>query len=400
MSSGTAIVLSAGGVRGAYQVGVLDGIMDVLGSRGASRAPFDIFAGTSIGAFNAAYLAANADRADHAIAGLVRAWEGLELARLLRLTPLSSWGRARLDPRGRLAGDGRGPAYLGRSLFDPRPLEALVERSIAWDRLHANVRRGLVKACMIAALDLADGHTTLFAELAPGTALQPAAYPPRRTIETPITAERVLASTALPVLFPARNVDGRYYVDGAIRFPTPISPALHAGAGRVVVISLLHVPAAEQPGPPHYPSLAFLVGKLLNALLLDPIVYDLENLLRINRAFEVIADVLTPDERARLVERLEREQVLPFRAVPVLVFRPSEDIARITAEFIRTEMRIAGRGAAGRWLLREVSRSRVGQEADIASILLLDGRFAARLIELGRRDAHAAAARVVEFFAA
>lgn len=392
-------MLSAGGVRGAYQVGVLDGIVEVLGLRRvASGTPlFDIFAGTSIGALNAAYLAANAHFADHAIDGLADAWSNLDLAELLRFTPLHEWGRARWHGSARPR---PAPAYLGRSLLDPRPLEALVERVIAWDRLHDNVQRGVVRACMVAALDLADAHTTLFAELSPAMSLRPAAYPALRTIEAPITAERVLASTALPVLFPARNVDGHYYVDGAIRFPTPISPALHAGAERVVVVSLLHRPPRPVDQPPHYPSVAYLLGKILNALLLDPVVYDLENLLRINRAFEAISEVLTPDELARVAGRLDREQVLPHRSVPVLVFRPSEDIGRITAEFIHGELHTTRAGALRRRLIRWYSASRVGQEADLASILLLDGRLAARLIELGRRDAHALAGQIVEFFAA
>lgn len=383
-------MLSAGGVRGAYQVGVLEGILDVLGRPSAAGAlpVFDTFAGTSIGAFNAAYLAANAHLGDHAIDGLVETWCRLELGEVLRLTSWRAWGRrgARVSP------------YLGRSLFDPRPIEALLERTLDWERLGDNVRRGLVRACVISALDLADTRTTLFAALAPGVELRPAAYPARRTLVGPITAEQVLASMALPVLLPARNIDGRYYLDGALRFPTPIAPALRAGADRVVVVSLLHRPATPNDGRED-PGVAYVLGKILHSLLLDPVVHDLENLLRLNRMFEVIGDTLEPGAFVALSRRLEEELVLPYRAVPVLVFRPSEDLGLLTAEFIREDLPRTGVGPVGRRLIRWLSRSDIGQQADIASILLLDGRLAARLIDLGRRDAHAARDRIRGFFA-
>ncbi|WP_170135408.1 patatin-like phospholipase family protein [Nannocystis exedens] len=397
----TALVLSAGGVRGAYQVGVLDGLVDVLGVRGASGAPlFSVFAGTSVGALNAAYMAANAHHADHRVAGLVDVWQRLALRDTLRCTPLTLWGWPLWHLPGRYAKyASRSSPYVGRSLFDPRPTERLLERVIAWDRLHANVEAGVVRSLAIAALDVCDGRTTLFAELAPGVELRPS-QTHARTHLTPIDAQRVLASSALPLVYPARNIEGRSYMDGALRFGTPIGPALRAGADRVVVISLLERSPAPQPmDAPDVPGFVFMLGKIFGALLLDPVSHDVDNLLRINRMFAAIDEVLGAAEFAAVTERLDQARDLPYRRVPTLVFRPSEDLAAVTASFIRRDLADSGIDPIRRAIIRCLSRSPVARTTELASILLLDGSLATRMIELGRRDALAATDRIREFFA-
>ncbi|MCY1059527.1 patatin-like phospholipase family protein [Nannocystis sp. SCPEA4] len=397
----TALVLTAGGVRGAYQVGVLAGIVDVLGLRGKAGPPlFDVFAGTSVGALNAAFMAANADRADHAIDRLAEVWSHLRLRETLHVSPLSLWGwpHLRLPGRhGRLAA--RHSRYVGRALFDCSRVEALIERVVAWDRLHQHVDASLVRAVVIAALDVCDGRTTLFAELAPGVELRPC-HTKRRTLLTPINAARVMASAALPFVYPARNIDGRYYMDGALRFGTPIGPALRAGADRVVAISLLDRPDNPHPdSAPDYPGFIYLLGKVLAALLLDPASHDLDNLQRINRMFEVIDETLGAADEKQVKAALEAEGELPYREVPTLVFRPSKDLGVLTAEFIREDLVGAPIDPLRRALIRWISRSSLGRQTELASILLLDGSLARRLIDLGRADAHAASDRIEAFFA-
>lgn len=398
----TALLLSSGGVRGAYQVGVLDGIVDVLGLRGVAGPPlFDIFTGVSIGAINASFLAANATRSDHAIDDLVRVWTSLVPREIMPFTPLGLWGWPRRPwiPRPRDTDDpSRGAPYVGRSLFDPRPLARLLADVIDWDRLHANLRGAVVRALMIAALDVCDSRTTLFAELAPGAGL--AAYPSTmpRTELTEIDAERVLASSALPFIFPARNVDGRYYMDGALRFTAPTIPALRAGAERLVVISLLR-PAPPARLSPEYPGVVYLLGKLLSALLLDPLDHAVDDLRRNNRILATLDATLDPRTRAALVRDLAEERALPSRIVPTLVFEPSADLSALTAAFIRDELGRSRLHSLSRALLGWLGRAEGSDQALLASILLLDGRLAARLIDLGRRDAHAARDRILAFFA-
>jgi NTE family protein len=251
---------------------------------------------------------------------------------------------------------------------------------------------------VISALDIVEGRTTLFAELAPGVPFLPYAYP-TRTLVTPITAERVLASTALPLLLPARSIDGRYYMDGALRFPTPIVPALRADAERIVVISLLHRPPGEEPETPlEYPGFVFLLGEIVSALLLDPVVNDLEHLLQTNQMHEILAETVDSSALLGTVRRLESSGILPAREIPTLFIRPSVDIAVLTSTFLREELDRTGLDLIGRALLCLAGRPKAGHQALLASILLLDGRLAARLVDLGRRDAHAASEQILAFF--
>jgi NTE family protein len=391
-SDRTALVLSAGGVRGAYQVGVIAGIVELLGRSGAGPPLFDIFSASSIGAINAAYLAANAEHSDHAIDALAQIWCELDFEEVLQFHPLGLWGW----PHARVPGQHR-PAsrYVGRSLLDPRPLERLLERVIAWDQLHANIDAARVRGLMIAALDICDGMTTLFTELAAGVPFRPYPYLTTRAQVTRIDAEHVLAATALPFMFPTRSIGGRYYTDGAIRFETPIIPALRAGARRVVSISLLHDSFGSEPrGPLVYPGLFFLVGQVLSAVLLDPLRHDIDRLERNNRMVEVLSATLDASTTSEVITSLERE-VPPGRRIPMLVFRPSENIEKLTAEFLRGER--GRRGRVRRALFRRLAAVETGQ-ALLASFLFFDGRLAARLIELGRRDAHAQRDQVLAFF--
>lgn len=388
----TALVLSAGGVRGAYQVGVVAGLVELLGRSGAGPPLFDIFTAASVGAINAAYLAANADRSDHAIDALVQIWSELDFDEVLQFHPLGLWGWPHL----RMPGQQRDAArYVGRSLLDPRPVERLLERVIAWDRLHANIEAARVRGLMIAALDVCDGSTTVFTELAAGVSFRPYPYLTTRALLTHIDAEHVLAAVALPFMFPTRKIADRYYTDGAIRFETPIVPALRAGARRVVAISLLHDSSGPEPRRPLvYPGLFFLVGQVLSAVLLDPLRHDIDMLQRNNRMAEVLAGTLDASATSEAITSLERE-VPPGRRIPMLVFRPSESIEKLTAEFLRDE--IGRRGSVRRALHRCLANVETGQ-ALLASFLCFDGRLAARLIELGRRDAHAQRDQILEFF--
>jgi NTE family protein len=388
----TALVLSAGGARGAYQVGVIAGIVEMLGRSGAGPPLFDIFTASSVGALNAAYLAANADRSDHAIDGLMQIWSELDFDEVLQFHPLGLWGWPHLLVPGQ---DPDASRYVGRSLLDPRPLERLLERVIAWDRLHANIDAARVRGLMIAALDVCDGSTTVFTELAAGVRFRPYPYLTTRASFTHIDAQHILAATALPFMLPTRRIDGRYYTDGAIRFETPIIPALRAGARRVVAISLLQDSSVSEPREPLvYPGLFFLVGQLLSAVLLDPLRHDIDMLQRNNRMVEVLAATLDASATSEVSTNLEHE-VPPGRRIPTLVFRPSENIENLTAEFLRDD--VGRRGSIRRALFRRFATIETGQ-ALLASFLFFDGRLAARLIDLGRRDAHAQQDEILAFF--
>ena len=393
----TGIVLSGGGARGAYEVGVVAGIMDVLRPSKLARAPFEIFTGTSVGAINSAWLASHAHRPDMDIGGLVNEWESLSLRKHLRFDPLGMLASRRLRPLlSKLRRDDVG--RVGRSFLDPRALEELVERAIPFKQLHRNVDNGIVRALVVASLGVEDGVTTMFSEIAPGAEFATSHDPRRRVQPARINARHVLASSAIPLIYPAREIDGRYFCDGGLRFNTPIAPALRCGAERLVIISLRSEarPTAieREQALQAYPNPMFLIGKVLNALLLDPVNYDLQVMDRFNRVISTLEDVLSQEELEHVQKVIKEARGASYKKVNRLVFHPSEDIGCMAAmrahELRRTH--ISPHIFSGDLTLEP------GFQADLLSFVLFDGEFARRLVALGRHDAVSRASEVQRFF--
>jgi NTE family protein len=394
MGASTGIVLSGGGARGAYEAGVVLGIMDVLKP---SAPPFQVLCGTSVGALNAAYLAAHAHLPDMNAHGLVAQWHALDVKRHLKLDMrgLLGWKRDWADD------GGAAPRLVGRSLLDPRALEEVAREHVPWERLHQNVAEGLVRAVVVSALHIASGKTMHFAELAPGTSFVNS-RDPRRVLEVgPLDSDQVLASAAIPLLFPARRVGNEYFCDGGVRFNTPIAPAIRCGAERLVVISLLSQEAPDTDPTPEaqriqaYNSPVFLIGKVLNALLLDPLRYDLQVLDRFNRLLAALSSSLSASELESVQRVLRESRGLPYRKIDTLVFRPTRDVGRMAREHAA---RLQGSRFSS-WLLARTATLGALWESDLLSFILFDAEFANDLITLGRKDAHARAPEVRAFFA-
>jgi NTE family protein len=387
-------VLSGGGARGAYEAGVVMGLMEVLEP---DEPPFDVLCGTSVGALNASYLAAHAHLRDMDAAGLAEQWRQLDVQRHLKLDMrgLLGWKRHFTGDEEKM------PRLVGRSLLDVAAFDEIVREKVPWDALHRNVSEGRVRSLVVSALHIATGRTVTFAELAPGTSVTDTHDARRQLRVGPIDADHVLASSAIPLLFPARRVGHDYFCDGGVRFNTPISPAIRSGAERLVVISLLSQEASKGDPTPHavrvdaYNSPIFLIGKVLNALLLDPLRYDLQVLDRFNRLIEVLEQVLPPDELEAVQRVLRETRGQPYRKLRMLVFRPTRDVGRLARER-------AGRLQGSRfssWLLARTATLGTIWESDLLSFILFDAEFASELIDLGRKDALARADEIRAFFA-
>ncbi len=390
-------------MRGAYEVGVVAGIAEVLGESPPRTPLFDVLAGTSVGAINATYFAANADKPDHGVGRLAALWRSLRLAQHARVRPFGLWAGGIKRKFDRLTSSARD----GSSLLDTRALEVVVKRAIDWEGLHRNTASGRVHALMIAALHVASGRTTVFAEHAPGVRLNSANDERRVTVPCRITPDHVFASAAIPLLFPTRRLGDHYYCDGGLRFNTPIAPAIRAGAERIVVISVRHARTAREIaseevrdfGKGRDLSPLFLVGKLLNALLLDPVAYDLQMLDRLNQMMTVLEEALPPDELERVQQVWIKHRGAPYRRLDTLIFTPSRDLGVAAGDYIRNRLDSTDVQTITRILIERVASEGDRPEADWASYLLFEGGFAAELIEMGRVDALAQTDHIRQFFA-
>ena len=309
-----AIILSGGGARAAYQVGVLRGL-----SRHFPRARPLILAGESAGAINAAYLAAHSGTLPEAVEDLARLWSQLTADEIFRVGALSlarnvvRWGT-------RLMSGGVAIAPEARGLLDTAPLRALLERSFApadgeLVGIAKNLDRGLLKAIALTTINYSTGQTVTWVQ---GGRIRDWERPLRRSVGTRLTIDHVLASAALPFLFPAVRLGDDWYGDGGVRLHAPLSPAIHLGAERILAISTRYRPTheeADQPAVHGYPPPAQVAGILLDAIFLDLIDYDALVLERLNR----------------LLGKLARQEWGELRPVDLLVLRPSQDLARLAA---------------------------------------------------------------------
>ena len=381
-----AVVLSGGGVRSAYEVGVLQGIVEVLERGSAGAPPFRTFVGSSVGALNATWLATHTHRGDLHLDGLAELWSSLTYRELISV-----------DWRSLLRRSGT----RWRSLLHVGPLAELVRGAIDWQHLHDNVDAGRTRALVVPSLEIRSGLSTLFAELAPGVSLDGPSDPRRRVRRTRITAEHLLAAAAIPGMLPPRAVEGGLYVDGAVRHNVPLASAIRTGATHAVVVSPLSLqapPAAAQPGPP---GLAFLVGKLLEALLLDPLQRDLRELERFNHLLDVLGQELEPEQMARVSSVITEARGMPFRPVSTLVFTPSQDLGGLAQRFLEDEFANLDLPRLHRyWFARFLDQAQPTAQADWATYVLFDGALARHFLALGRADAHARAAEVRRFFGA
>lgn len=381
-----ALVLAGGAAHGAYEVGVLDYLARDV-ARALGRPPrFDIVCGTSVGAINACALAAHADDPLAAASALRATWRELRLDTFLRpdLGGMLAMASAMLRPR---RPRGRG------ALIDARPLTALVESKVPFFRIPHNLRAGHLSALAVSATHVATGDTVVFVEERAPRALRP---PGARVIARPakIGARHALASSAVPLLFPAVELDGELYCDGGLRQMLPLAPALHLGADALLVLNPRHPAAVDEPAVLRareraYDSPVFLVGRTLDVLLVDRVREDLDRLEHVNTLLAAGERRFGASFVRELGAALAETGVAPVRPRATVEVRTSVDVGRLAAEHVRSPRfpRLAGRLHAR--LFRWLADAEGTPDATFLSYLLFDGAFAETLIDLGRADARA-----------
>ena len=387
-----AMILSGGGARGAYEVGVLWYVFDELTRMLGAPPRIDILCGTSVGAINASFLAAHLGDPVLGMRRLVELWSELELTRVLGF----SLRQVVTLPRVLLGG---GEGY---GLFDVRPMAELVQREISWRAVSRCLRKHMLRALTVSCTEVSTGRTVVFMQTSPDLTI-PSAAPPRTLFcADRIGPQHALASAAIPLLFPPVRIDGELYLDGGLRQNTPIAPALRLGATHIFAIGSSReiegrvVREAGHQEPARAPGAAFLLGKVLNAFLLDHVDVDIELLTRINNVVVDGTRTYGPGFVDALSAEAKKRNSQEYRYVNCVRVRPSEDIGKLANDHLKRG-RLRGDPILTKRLFNVLDMG-VQAEADLASYLLFDGPFCRRLIEMGRADAQARRDELVAFF--
>ncbi len=361
------LILPGGGARAAYQVGVLRAIAKIVPRGGPS--PFTVISGTSAGAINAAAVAAYADRFSAGVSALNSVWRNFTADQVYR-TDAWSMLKASLHWMASILTGGLLGTLNPRSLLDNSPLWQLLEERIPLHRIQSNLAAGYLRAVAVNLSSYHSARSVCFFQSRDGVGEW---YRSRRAgVRASLNVEHLVASAAVPMIFPAVRLGDQYYGDGAMRQQNPLSPAIHMGAQRLLVIGVRDEKTHGGPIPrhPERPSLGQIAGYMLDTIFMDGLYTDLERVTRINQLLEQVRTPGLPSELQHL------------RRVETLLILPSQNIRELAAEHARSLP------LPVRLLLRGVGASAHG-EGQLLSYLLFEKSFTRALIRMGHDDAMA-----------
>lgn len=359
------LILTGGGARAAYQVGVLKAIAEFLPRH--AHNPFPVICGTSAGSLNAAAIAANAQNFRKGVQFLANTWKNFHASQIYRTDVLGVFNNTVLWLAGLMFSAFGINKLHNVSMLDNSPLLDLLQDMVPYEKIQKSIDSGLLYALSITASGYGSGQSVTFyqgvKELVPW----------RRTgrvgVPTQIEIKHLLASSALPFIFPATLINREYFGDGSMRQTAPIGSALHLGATRVLVIGVTangYADHAERNEISDYPTLAKIAGHALNSIFLDSMDVDLERVKKMNSLVAMMPEALR--ERADL------------RHVDVLVISPSQPIEKIAERYV------GDLPWTIRLLLRMVG-ARQHSGTTLVSYLLSEKNYCRALIELGYQDA-------------
>ncbi|WP_370978483.1 patatin-like phospholipase family protein [Agaribacterium sp. ZY112] len=378
--SANALILSGGGARAAYQVGVLLGVSDIIPH---VKNPFQIISGTSAGAINAAAIAAHPGSFHRSAHDLANIWRELEIHQIFHSDWPSLFGGGFKFAFSLLRQGSRGEKPI--ALLDNSPLRDTLNSMIEFRNIQRRIDKGLLTALSVTALGYSSGESVNFFQGRP----ELKGWRRYRRVGTPalITVDHLLASSAIPAVFPTQKLSMEYFGDGAMRQMAPISSALHLGAEKVFVIGVSGNRAVGSWGqtgkfvrPSRSPSLAQILGQMMNAAFIDSLEGDIEHLERVN-------------ELLRLIPKDSGAETGGLREVDTLIISPTKRLDRLAAR------RISSLPKALRFFLSTSGATAKEGGAGAASYLLFTHAYCRELIELGYKDAMWERDKIERFFA-
>ena len=398
-----AIVLSGGGARGAYEAGVIHYIRTMLPAHVRER-HFDIQCGSSIGAINSCFMTAMAHDPEAQGKEIRHLWERVREEDVYRRDPQALLGFLSKTGRGVVTnlfmGARRSNHFHG--FLDTSPLLPFLERIIPWQMISKNIANGLVKALSIVATNVFTGKMELFIEKQP----QIEYTGEYLTHMTQVTALHVMASCAIPVVFPSVLVDCVAYIDGGLRLNTPMSPAIQLGADSILIIGLHHKLARGEHLPEHgekgvQPPLGQIVGRVMNSIFLDRTQYDIEQLERINRIVDWSIKLYGDRYLEDLNHMLQRENIRGdiadrgLKRITALRMLPSEDIAELFNRYY--QMRRRTRLTTFERVMMRILDIDPAGSTDFLSYISFRPDYLKALLDLGFEDARTHHDKLVSF---
>ena len=396
----TALVLSGGGARGAYEAGIIRYLREELPASVRPHVHFDALCGTSVGAITCCFLAASADMPGDQGRFLSSFWTRLQLEKVYRVDGEDLWTITRKIWN--LAREEERPdGWRIYDLLHLAPLEEMVRTQIPWPRISANLARNNLSALSVSTTRIVDGKTVVYVQRKEGGVPAWSRDPFTEAREAVLGPEHALASAAIPMLFKSVKIGDEHFCDGSVRQNTPLSPALRLGAERVLILSLRYRPPGPVPPPAPmatYPSTPVLMGKVLNALMLDHTEYDLDRMRRFNAILDTGIRQFGPGFLPQMNETITQMRGQPYRRVKDLVLRPSKDLGELAAVQAKAKKLVNDNSGFPTRMLQKLTQSQLFSSADLASYLLFDGDYASALIQLAMEDAHAQREALIDFF--
>jgi NTE family protein len=374
--SDLALMLSGGGARAAYQVGVLR-----LLARELPGVVPGILTGVSAGGINAAYLAAHQAPFADKVENLAGIWSNIHIDDVFRVD-LRDLAARTMRWGGRLLAGGKYPLPPARSMVDTAPLWNLLARLLEADGceipgIARSLQAGWLRAVALTASSYTTGQSMTWVQACDECGIRTWERPNRKSVATALRVDHVAASSALPFFFPAVEVDGAWYGDGGIRLTAPLSPAVHLGARRILAVTTRYARSrgeADRPAINGYPPPAQVAGMLYNAIFLDQLDGDAFQMQQINR----------------LIARLPDAERDGLRHIDLLMLRPSVDLGRLANEYEPELPR------AFRFLTRGLG-TRETRSNDMLSLVMFQSDYVKRLVELGEADASARLPEIARF---